>query len=195
VISDNGDIRVDHDLPKGPNLKDILDVLNHRDINLWLDGKNIDRPEKCIALAGFLNKKRYYAERTMVEFPSNTDFDLDSLRICIAQLKNLGIAVSYYIPTKLGMECVGARSSRKESISGNSVACREFEEIVSKAIDSGLILEINFDIRLLELLSGFKEYTKLVWNTWGIGVEGITGYDQQKFRRIILNTNADPNSR
>jgi glucan phosphoethanolaminetransferase (alkaline phosphatase superfamily) len=191
-ISEEGEMHTGHGSSLGPGLGNLFEVLNQSDVHLWLNAQNVERPERCMSLANFLSGWPYYAQRTLIALPWTTDFDQKALRVCADRLQSIGATVSYSLPTDLGMECVASGASHTSL--PTSAKCKKFDEVVSKAVDSGLITEISFDIGLLKLVSERGDYSKLPWNTWGVQDGDIESYDQGQFNHITMDAHEDTNS-
>lgn len=192
-VEDNGQIDLHHppELSTGYSLQDAINVAQGKGKSLWLDSKNLDDPARCHVFDQFMAKqniKRF--NEILVELPpgSYQRIELDS---CARSLRAKGLAVSYYVPTDVGMECNKALESGIEFQAAG--ACTALADDVGAALKSGFYTDISFDYAIQKPIEKLQLDRKIRWNTWHVKESVIKELDLQRFRMIIL-VNDDPNN-
>ena len=194
-LSQGHEIYVDHDHPSGPLLDEILNVVEDINISFWLDGKNIDQPDKCEALYRYFEQSNRDLSRFFIEFPSSASIDESEFRECVGKMIGSGLTVSYYIPTELGMQCLEQIASYNEEKKSSNSSCADFDKHLNKILKSKLFTDISFDIRLFDLIKKSKLTHDYRFNAWGIAPDNMGNIQHRRFDRLIIDTHNDPNGR
>lgn len=193
VVEEDGRIDLHHppELSTGYSLQDAIDISEGKGKSLWLDSKNLDNPGRCDTFDKFITKKKIQGFRQiLVELPSGSH-TRNELGGCVRSLRKKGLAISYYVPTEIGMEC------RKELSDGvafeGASSCAALANDVRAALKSGFFTDISFDYAIKLPVEKLMIDRKIRWNTWHVKDSTIKDLDLQRYRMIILN-NDDPNN-
>lgn len=162
VVTESGNVYVDHDLPSDSNLEAsfIINNTKKNNLSIWIDAKNIDTPANCYALSKIINENKNKNEREiLVEFPSNSIDNLDELKECIEQLQNKVNYISYYVPTAELLSCQ----------SGNESNCIALIKKLSYINRSKKFNSYSFDYRGVDfMISQKKLSSNMLYHSWGI---------------------------
>ena len=171
------------------NIEKYLKLIeNYNDeVGVWIDAKNIDKVDNCIMLYNKISefKKKNDHIKILLEFPSETNIENIKINDCINNFKKLNIYTSYYVPTKIGNNCIK-----------NSDACNIFYKKIKKILNSNAFTDLSFDISLLDLIVNMNIKNKIKLNIWGIeeNLKIDKKIKKHKFRFAIINNINDPNS-
>jgi glucan phosphoethanolaminetransferase (alkaline phosphatase superfamily) len=193
VVQPDGTLALTHP-PKtdvGFRLKDVFDIASRNRLAVWIDGKNLDRPANASKLLNFLRDSIGKPEGNLVEFPSYTHRNKDSLKGITDGIKTLGLATSYYVPTELGKKCRVSMNAGRPFKSDSS--CIALEKDLGKALQSGLFTDFSFEFGNLRLMEMMPFTRALRWNTWGMPLDSARNLQPNRFRMVILK-NDDPNT-
>ena len=169
----------------------VIDKILSPKNKLWIDGKNLNESENCFLLLKFFKHRKSLSNRTMIEFPSNTTVN-ENLSHCINSFKILGVSNSFYVPTKVGIDCKNSKVNNELNLNSNE--CKNFKKIIREALDTNYFTDLSYDFQLQELISklNYNNFFKL--NTWNISHEDIKNLNLKYFRLIIPKLR-DPNYR
>jgi hypothetical protein len=168
-------------------LSDILDIAERREIDLWIDAKNIDKPHNCLILADELTKEIKRLKRILVEFPPTSVGSLAVLSSCISRLRQADVRISYYVSTEPLVECA-------EDARGNQRSCASIKKALDEVLNFGAFSDISFDIRGLGAIDEIPVAKKIRWNTWAIKPQDFHKIHAERFGFVIIDTSDDPNS-
>ena len=191
VIKDQ-QILISHDISDYSDLNlNVIDKILSPKNKLWIDGKNLNESENCFLLLKFFKHRKSLSNRTMIEFPSNTTVN-ENLSHCINSFKILGVSTSFYVPTKVGIDCKNSKVNNELNLNSNE--CKNFKKIIREALDTNYFTDLSYDFQLQELISklNYNNFFKL--NTWNISHEDIKNLNLKYFRLIIPKLR-DPNYR
>ena len=191
VIKDQ-QILISHDILDYSDLNlNVIDKILSPKNKLWIDGKNLNESENCFLLLKFFKHRKSLSNRTMIEFPSNTTVN-ENLSHCINSFKILGVSTSFYVPTKVGIDCKNSKVNNELNLNSNE--CKNFKKIIREALDTNYFTDLSYDFQLQELISklNYNNFFKL--NTWNISHEDIKNLNLKYFRLIIPKLR-DPNYR
>lgn len=193
VVEEDGRIDLYHppQASTGYTLKDAIHLSQGKDKSLWLDSKNLENPAKCQVFDRFMAKQPIGKfKKILVEFPPGSHKSV-GLKNCTQSLKNKGFAVSYYVPTEIGVECLnGVKSGQAFN---NIKACVELKTDVEAAMRSGYFTDLSFDYAIEDAVERIGSSEKIKWNTWHVNESQLKGLNRGKYRMIIL-VNDDPNN-
>ena len=169
--------------------KAILEIIQERNVDLWIDGKNIDNIKNCntfIDKVSFLSKKNI---SLLIEFPSSMFDPSKELENCIFSIKDLGFSTSYYIP-EIGSKC--SDHLQKGLKMENSEHCRLLNNRINWIISTDYFSDISFDYSALLAISSIENAASLSWNMWGIEASDVSKLPLKQFN-LIIPINSDPN--
>ncbi len=167
----------------------LLEIIQERNVDLWIDGKNIDNIKNCntfIDKVSFLSKKNI---SLLIEFPSSMFDPSKELENCIFSIKDLGFSTSYYIP-EIGSKC--SDHLQKGLKMENSEHCRLLNNRINWIISTDYFSDISFDYSALLAISSIENAASLSWNMWGIEASDVSKLPLKQFN-LIIPINSDPN--
>ena len=189
MVEPNGDVNIYH--PPKPNIgfsgARFAEAAAGKSI--WVDAKNLTEPSACAGMEQFLRENRKSFASIVVEFPSQTYQRADELRKCTVQLRGMGVALSYYVPTDSAIACAQEVEARRAS----GAACASLERDLRKAHESGLFTDVSFDYKGAAAIASMPFLKGYAKNTWNVMPQDFAKIGPQGFRLVILN-NDDPNS-
>lgn len=124
---------------------------------VWVDGKNIDTIENCnIALESLKNANFNF----LIEFPSKSIENLESISSCIEDFNRYATYTSYYIPTSTLLSCNQGKLSD----------CILIEGIIDRINKSQLFNSISFDFNGYDAIQKTTDKldVKLALHAWHI---------------------------
>lgn len=143
------------------------------DIKLWLDVKNLKKPEQCIRLKNILHANNRLSKNTFIEVQPYFYKSKDYYGDCISEIKKQGVILSQYIPNYDRKDC------------DDKNFCDKVRNDLEEISKSGFT-DISFDYSYFDLIKnlGYSESFKL--NTWGVDSDQVK--KMKNFRNVILNT-------
>jgi glucan phosphoethanolaminetransferase (alkaline phosphatase superfamily) len=195
VIDENGEVFANHPPAQNTGLK-LEDVFNavksNENLSFWLDGKNLASRKSCSGLLSFLAIDKQRKSNLLVEFPSDSHQAKVEISDCVQDLKAQGfIRVSYYVPTKLAINCSDSLKSGKYFYDVPS--CRMLKEDLTDAYQSKLFTDISFDYAGIKAIESISITNDFVWNIWHVKTSDLPLINPSRFGMVILRNN-DPNN-
>ena len=167
----------------------LLEIVNERKVDLWIDGKNIDNRENCNIFKDNLSFSSNQNISLLIEFPSSIYESTTKPANCIQSLKDLGFSTSYYVPD-IATKC--SDHLNKGNQLEISEICILFKKRILWAANSNYFTDISFDYSALPAVLSLEEAKSLRWNMWGIKPAQVLNLPLNKFN-LIIPINADPN--
>ncbi len=193
VTDEGGKLNVVHP-PKqatGFDIGEVMQIALNAKVAVWIDAKNIHEPKNCAVLLDYLTGLSSLPSATLVEFPSKTNESSEDLLQCVSKLKRLGVFTSYYVPTKLAVEC--ANELQESNDWSQFESCSTLQTKLLAVANSKVFTDFSFSIKTLLAMKTLPAGALLKWNTWGIGIENLSDFETLGFRYVIINTKTDPN--
>jgi hypothetical protein len=189
LVVDGNELQVFHPPAKPTDLsiEHVFSIAQARKTALWIDSKNLEKPESCKTLASYLEKNHSRVGQIFVEFPWESSMRLPDLSACGQRLLALGVRTSYYVPTHFLLPC----TEDPEKYAG---ACRAVDEHVQRAMRSGMFTDLSFDYAGLPVVQRVHGAARFKWNTWAIKPKDFHLLPREKFDFIIMDTSKDPNT-
>ncbi len=193
VVDEAANLNVIHP-PKeatGLDISDVMQIATNSEVAVWIDAKNIDEPENCAVLLRYLQAMSDRPSATLVEFPPKTQESDPGLLACASKLKQLGLFTSYYVPTKLAIECADELQDSKDW--SRIKSCASLQEKLLGIADSGVFTDLSFSNKAISAMTALPAGALLKWNTWGVDISNLSDLDTGRFRNVIVRTKGDPN--
>jgi len=194
MVDETDNIAIYHPPAKdsGLMLSDILELSHEgKQVDLWLDSKNLQTKRTCSALLNTLNKTYFSEKKLLIEFPSKSYLSKKEINECVDKLRKKGFFTSYYVPTTDAINCskklMGGIEFEKE------LSCIALQKDLLAAIDSQLYTDFSFDYLGILAMEAINFTKELKWNTWNVTSEKYTSIQPERFRMVIL-VNGDPNN-
>lgn len=189
LVVDGKELQVFHPpaKPTGLSLEHVFSIAQARKTSLWIDSKNLEKPEACNTLASYLEKNHSRVGQIFVEFPWASSMHLQGLSACGQKMLALGVRTSYYVPTHFLLPCA-------EDPDTHADACKSAGENVLRAMRSGMFTDLSFDYAGLPAMQRMQGADRFKWNTWAIKPKEFHLLPRQKFDFIIMDTSTDPNT-
>ena len=175
----------------GFRLKDLFAIAAKNNMAVWIDGKNLNNPLHARKLLYFLKDSVGNPAGNLVEFPSFSHRANGALKGITDSLRHIGLATSYYVPTKMVQECNTALDSG--ATFENCSSCIKLKKDLEMALNSGMFTDFSFDYGGLRIMEMLTFTNTLRWNTWGIPEDSVRNMHSPRFRMVILS-NDDPNN-
>lgn len=158
-------------------LKDLVSSQPRSWSKLWLDTKNLDRSNAEFYLQ-YLNELFAPAQRPgiLVETSLNNPDDV-LVRGMLANFRNSGYGLSYYLPTKDGIRC---------SQSASADGCSEFADRVVATISNLPFSSLSFDVRARSLAKAIQHRHNIQLNTWDVTVKQPGDIDPELLEEVSM---------
>lgn len=193
LVQPDGSLALTHP-PKqdvGFRLMDLFRIAAKNNMAVWIDGKNLQKPQHARKLLQFLKDSVENPTGNLVEFPSFSHRTNDSLKGITDSLRLIGLATSYYVPTTMARDCNTALDTG--AAFENCSSCVLLKKDLEMAIKSGMFTDFSFDYAGLRIMEMLPFTSALRWNTWGIPEGVVREMHAPRFRMVILS-NDDPNN-
>ena len=157
---------------------------------VWLDSKNINKPQNCEYANNWLKKNDDKFESLLVEMPISSIESIDNNRWleCIEEINRLeNVEVAYYLDTNLAKKC-------SEDISSNlkqSTNCKDFYSDTFSVLEKTKIKSITFDHKIGKIaVMNNEKLNNYKWHTWHVdSVKEFKYLKNRKNTGIILLKN------
>ena len=174
------------------NLDDLIKIQKNKQNILWLDIKNLQKPEDCNNL--LISLKKIYSNNNKInlflEFPSQIIHEISLYEKCILDLKSMNFLISYKIPKDIEAKC----KEEMEFNIANINQCQFVEKLIKKIYDSKIFTDISFDYQNLNLIKDIEYIDKFFLNTRNINDDDIILISRDNFRLLSpLNDNINYN--
>jgi glucan phosphoethanolaminetransferase (alkaline phosphatase superfamily) len=161
----------------GLTLRDLVSYAPGSWSKLWLDTKNLNKSNAGFYLQ-YLNELFTPAQRAgiLIETSLNTSDD-SVLRGMLAEFRNSGYGLSYYLPTDDGIRC---------SQTPEAAGCAAFVDQVLATISNLPYSSLSFDIRAQILAQSVKRQHKIQLNTWDTNVKQRSDLDLDLLNEVSM---------
>lgn len=179
VDAAGGQVYVFH--PPKPNsylsLKDLVSSQPRSWSKLWLDTKNLDRSNAEFYLQ-YLNQLFEPGQRPGILIETSLGRSDDArLRGMLANFRNSGYGLSYYLPTKDGIRC---------SQSAKADGCSEFADRVLVTISNLPYSSLSFDVQAKFLAEAIERRHNIQLNTWDVNLKQASDIDSELLGAVSM---------
>src|SRR5579859_6532848 len=166
--------------PKANNYLTLKDLISHQSASwskLWLDTKNLDKSNAEFYLQ-YLNQEFAPAKRPGILIETSLGaYDDAQLRSLLANFRNSGYGLSYYLPTEDGIRC---------SQSPAGPGCAEFTDHVVAIISSLPYNSLSFDVRAKRCAKAIQSRRNIQLNTWDANLKQAGEIDLELLREVNM---------